>query len=165
MVVCLDEMGPLQTIPRGGRSWCRKAARRPNRYRRCGTVQLLAAFAPHRGHGVGLAVRHKTGEAMLDFPRRVVLAEFPRGTIYLIWDHLSAHKKALRLWQPKPKRVQFAWTPTNGSWLNLIEAWFSVLQRTALHNTHLKTPQQIEQHLQRGIAYLHQHPKSYQWSC
>ena len=48
----------------------------------------------------------------------------------------NAHKKALRLWEPKPKRVQFAWTPTNSSWLNLIEAWFSLLERTALHNTH-----------------------------
>ena len=114
---------------------------------------------------MGLAVRHKTGEAILDFLRRVLLAEFPRGTIYLIGDNLSAPKKALRLWEPKPKRVQFAWTPTNSSWLNLIEAWFSLLERTALHNTHLKTPPQIEQHLQRGIAYLNEHPKSYQWSC
>ena len=77
---------------------------------------------------------------MLDFLRRVVLAEFPRGTIYPIWDNLSTHKEALRLWEPKPKRVQFAWTSTNSSRLNLIEAWFSVLERTALHNTHLKTP-------------------------
>ena len=84
---------------------------------------------------MGLAVRHKTGEAILDFPRRVLSAEFPRGTIYLIWDNLSAHKKALRLWEPQPKRVQFAWTPTNSFWLNLIEAWFSLLERTALHNT------------------------------
>ncbi len=38
---------------------------------------------------MGLAVRHRTGEAILDFPRRVVLAEFPRGTIYPIWDNLS----------------------------------------------------------------------------
>ena len=84
VVVCLDELGPLRTIPRGGRSWRRQAASSPDRYRRCGAVQLSAAFAPHRGHGVGLAVRHKTGEAILDFLRRVVLAEFPRGTIYLI---------------------------------------------------------------------------------
>jgi len=33
--------------------------------------------------------------------------------------------------------VRFVWIPTNASWLNLIEAWFSVLERTALHNTYL----------------------------
>ncbi len=101
---------------------------------------------------------------MLDFLQRVVLAEFPRGTLYLIWDNLSAHQKAVRLWQPQPRRVRFVWTPTNSSWLNLIEAWFSLLERTALHNTHLKTPQQIAENLQRGITYLNNHPRPYHWS-
>jgi hypothetical protein len=76
-VVCLDEMGPLQTIPRGGRSWGRRAARRPDRYRRNGTVQLLAAFAPHRGQGVGQFPR-KTGEASLEFLQTTVLPAFPK---------------------------------------------------------------------------------------
>src|SRR5437867_13431272 len=83
---------------------------------------------------------------------------------HLIWDNLSAHKKALRLWEPKPERVRFAWIPTNASWLNLIEAWFSVLERTALHNTYLRTPTEIEASLQRGIAYLNEHPKPYRWT-
>src|SRR5215831_9701859 len=52
-VVCRDEMGPRQTIPRGGHSGGWRAARRPDRYKRKGTVQLLAAFAPHRGPGAG----------------------------------------------------------------------------------------------------------------
>ncbi len=98
----MDELGPLQTIPRGGHSWGRRAARRPDRYKRNGTVQLLAAFAPHCGHGVGQAVPRKTGEAILEFLQTIVLPEFPHAVIYLIWDNLSAHKKALRLWEPKP---------------------------------------------------------------
>jgi transposase len=163
-VVCMDELGPLQTIPRGGRSWGRRAARRPDRYRRTGTVQLLAAFAPHRGQGVGQAVRHKTGEAILEFLQTTVQAAFPRGVIYLVWDNLSAHKKALRLWEPKPRRVKFVWIPTNASWLNLIEPWFSVLERTALHNTDLRTPAEIEASLQAGIAYLNEHPRPYRWT-
>jgi len=160
----MDELGPLQTIPRGGHSWGRRAARRPDRYKRNGTVQLLAAFAPHCGHGVGQAVPRKTGEAILEFLQTIVLPEFPHAVIYLIWDNLSAHKKALRLWEPKLERVRFAWIPTNASWLNLIEAWLSVLERTALHNTYLRTPTEIEASLQRGIAYLNEHPKPYRWT-
>ena len=127
----MDEMGPLQKIPRGGRSWCRRPELRPDRYRRNGTVQLLEAF--------------------------------PGQTIHLIWDNLSAHKKELRLWEPKPARVQFYWTPTNASWLNLIEPWFAVLERAALHNTNLKTTDQLGAHLLDGIEYLNAHPKPYQW--
>jgi transposase len=164
IVVCMDEMGPLQTIPRGGRSWGRRAARYPDRYKRNGTVQLMAAFAPHRGHGVGRAVPRKTGEATLEFLQSTVLPASPEGIIYLVWDNLSAHKKALRLWEPKPERVRFVWIPTDASWLNLIEAWFSVLERTALHNTYLRTPAEIEASLLRGIAYLNEHPKPYRWT-
>lgn len=163
VVVCMDEMGPLQTIPRGGRSWGYKPSLRPDRYRRRGTVQLLAAFAPHLGRGVGRPVRHKTGEAILEFLQQAVLPEFPDRTIYLVWDNLSAHKKAMRLWQPVSPRVRFFWTPTNASWLNLIEPWFSVLERTALHNTNLKTPDEIGEHLLSGIKYLNAHPKPYRW--
>ena len=160
----MDELGPLQTIPRGGRSWTQKASLRPDRYRRNGTVQLLAAFAPHRGHGIGRCVRHKTGEAILEFLRTDVLKEFPRRRIYLVWDNLSAHKKAVRLWQPRPRRLQFFWIPTNASWLNLIEPWFSVLERVALHNTDLKTPEAITDNLLQGITNLNDHPKPYRWS-
>ena len=88
----------------------------------------MGRFRPSPRAWCGPAVGHRTGEAILDFLRRVVLAEFPRGTIYPIWDNLSTHKKTLRLWEPQPKRVQFAWTPATSSRLNLIEAWFSVLE-------------------------------------
>lgn len=165
IVICMDELGPLQTIPRGGCSWGKKAARRPDRYRRKGIVQLLAAFAPHTGRGVGLPVPRKTGEAILDFLQNTVLTTFATNKIYLVWDNLSAHKKAVRLWQPQPAQVQFVWTPTNASWLNLIEPWFSVLERTALHNTDLKTPEAIAQNLTEGIAYLNEHPKPYKWAA
>jgi hypothetical protein len=37
----------------------------------------------------------------------------------------------------------FIWTPTNASWLNLIEPWFLVLQRTALYNTNPKKPKPL----------------------
>ena len=100
----------------------------------------------------------------MEFLQKTVLPEFPLGTIYLVWDCLSAHKKALRLWEPKPQRVQFVWTPTNSSWLNLIEPWFSVPERTALQNTHLRTPEAIEENLAWGIGYLNAHPRSYKWA-
>jgi transposase len=160
----MDELGPLQTIPRGGQSWTRKPARRPDRYRRRGTVQLLGAFAPHRGHGIGRCVRRKTGEAILEFLRFDVLKEFPRRRVYVVWDNLSAHKKAVRLWRPLPARIQFVWIPTNASWLNLIEPWFSALERVALHHTDLKTPEAISGNLLEGISYLNDHPKPYRWN-
>ena len=102
---------------------------------------------------MGQALPRKTGEATLKFLQATVLPAFPRGLMYLVWDNLSAHKKALRLWEPKPERVKFVWIPTNASWLSLIEAWFSVLERTLSATTlNLQSPAEIEASLLRGIG-------------
>jgi transposase len=165
IVVCMDEMGPLATIPRGGRSWGQTPVRRSDRYHRSQTIQLLAAFAPHTGKGIGVSSLCKTGTVILDFLQNTVLPEFrPHGTIYLVWDNFSSHKRALNLWNPKPPNIRFVWTPTNASWLNLIEPWFLVLEKTALHNTDLKTTAAIAQNLLQGIAYLNNHPRPYRWT-
>jgi len=72
----MDELGPLQTIPRGGHSWGRRAARRPDRYKRNGNVQLLAALLPC-GHGVGQAVPRKPARRSWNFSRRSYCPSFP----------------------------------------------------------------------------------------
>jgi hypothetical protein len=160
----MDEMGPLATIPRGGRSWGRKPTRRSSRYHKSQTIQLLAAFAPRTGRGVGWPTPSKKAEDVLGFLRTTVLPEFAAyGKIYLIWDNFSSHRKALTLWDPKPPNLEFVWTPTNASWLNLIEPWFLALEKTALHNTDLKTCAEIGEHLLQGIDYLNSQDRPYQW--
>lgn len=84
--------------------------------------------------------------------------------IHLIMDNLSAHKKALRELPAKiRRRLRVYWTPTNSSWLNLIESYFSTLNRTALHNTDYKTPEEIEHGLKNGVRYLNYNPRPYKW--
>jgi transposase len=158
-------MGPLATIPRGGRSWGKRPARRRDRYHKGPTIQLLAAFAPHTGQAVGLTSRTKTGEDMLAFLQNAVLPHFGVGRkLYLIWDNFSAHKRARNLWTAIPANIEFYWTPTNSSWLNLIEPWFLVLEKTALYNTDLKTTESIAENLKQGIEYLNSHPRPYRWT-
>jgi hypothetical protein len=108
IVVCIDEMGPLATIPRGGSSWCKRPARRSSRYHRSTTIQLLAAFAPHTGHAVGRPSPTKTGEDIVSFLANTVMPEFRQaGKIYIVWDNFSSHKKALHLWTSKPTGIEF----------------------------------------------------------
>jgi len=157
-------MGPLQPIPRGGRSWGRIVSKRPNRYPRTGTVQWLAAFAPHSGYAVGKAYDRKRSVDIRDFLENVLLPAFPNTHIYMIWDNLSSHKSQ-REWQTNVKeRISFIWLPTNSPWLNLIESYFSVLSRTALHNTDFKTSLEISLALEKANDYLNQNPKKYKWN-
>jgi len=85
-----------------------------------------------------------------------------KGLIHLTMDNLSAHKKALRELSYKiRRRIRVYWLPTNSSWLNLIESYFAVLQRTALSNTNYQAPEDIEDGLKKGVRYLNQHPRPY----
>jgi len=163
-VVCFDEMGPLQTIPRGGQAWGRHAKLRPDRYKRNGTVQWFCAFNPHTGIATGKGFSTKSAESCRTFWLEHMLPSWPKGGIHLVMDNLSSHKKALRELPARiRRRIHVYWTPTNSSWLNLIESYFSSLQRTALHNTDYKTPQEIDQGLHRGIEYLNENPRVYKW--
>ena len=165
-VVCFDELGPLQTIPRGGKGWGTQAALRPDRYsRKHGTLQFFAAFCPQTGKAVGRGTSKKSSEHCRAFFDEVVLKTWRRGRIHLILDNLSAHKAPpVTEWTPKhAERIKFHWLPTNSSWLNLIESYFATLERTCLQNTHYKTPAEIEEGLQGGIRYLNQHPRPYVW--
>jgi len=165
VVVCLDEMGPLSCIPRGGHGWGKRPVRRPDRYHKSKTIQLLGAFAPHTGKAVGVCSPNKPGEVVLAFLQDTVVPYFGKGQkIYLVWDNFSAHKRALQLWTPSSTQIEFVWTPTNASWLNLIEPWFLVLQKTALYNTNLKTTDAIAESLSQGIGYLNDHPRPYHWA-
>lgn len=163
-VVCFDEMGPLQTIPRGGKAWGKRAWLRPDRYRRNGTLQWFCAFSPHTGVAVGKGFPDKSAKSCTAFWLEHMLPFWPRGAIHLVMDNLSAHKKALRELPARIKRrIRPYYTPTNSSWLNLIESYFATLERTALHNTDYKTPGEIEQGLYRGMVYLNENPRAYKW--
>ena len=103
----MDKMGPLQPIPRGGRSWGKKVSRRPARYQRTGTIQRLAAFAPYTGQSVGMAYKGKKAEDVRDFLENILLPAFPQKHIHMIWDNLSCHKSQIQWQQNFNERISF----------------------------------------------------------
>jgi transposase len=90
------------------------------------------------------------------------MPHWDKGSIHLVMDNLSAHKKALKELPYKIQRqIRIYWLPTNSSLLNFVEFCFAVFQRTALSNTNYKTPEEIEQGLTNGVRYLNLHSRPY----
>jgi hypothetical protein len=51
----------------------------------------------------------------------------------VVCDNYAAHKHpAVRGWLARHPRVQLHFTPTSPSWLNLVEVFFSIVERQAL---------------------------------
>jgi transposase len=157
-------MGPLQTIPRGGKAWGAKPLLRPDRYKRNGTLYWFSAFCPSTGKAIGKGFPNRATSSCEQFFLKQLIRRWPHGTIHLIMDNLNTHGKALKSLPAKDRRrIRPYYTPFNSSWLNLVESYFATLQRTALHNTDYKTTAQINSGLQNGMRYLNKNPKAYKW--
>jgi transposase len=63
-----------------------------------------------------------------------VARSYPDGELHLVMDNYAAHKRVeIRTWLAANPRIQVHFTPTSGSWLNLVEVWFGIIERQAIH--------------------------------
>jgi transposase len=110
--------------------------------KRHGTVSLLAGIDLLTGQVHALVRDHHRSCEFIEF-LKLVDAAYPAHTaIKLILDNHSAHiSKETNAWLAKQPvgRFQFTFTPTHGSWLNLIEGFFSKLTRSVLRHIRVES--------------------------
>ena len=117
--------------------------RRTHNYLRHGTLDLFAALNVATG---AVLARCKQQHRALDFVAflRDIDASVEAGVeIHVVLDNLSAHKTpAVHRWLLRHPRVHFHFTPTYGSWLNMVERFFGLLTEKALRRgSHTSIPQ------------------------
>jgi transposase len=140
---------------------------RDHEYKRHGTVSLLAGIDLLTGHVHALVKdRHRSRE-FVEF-LKLVDAAYPAETaIHLILDNHSAHiSKETRVWlaaQPDG-RFQFTFTPKHGSWLNLVEGFFSKLARSALRHIRVASKQELKDRIMAAIDLVNRDPVVHTWS-
>ena len=136
-------------------------------YRRHGTLSLLAGIDLLTGKVHALVKdRHRSRE-FIEF-LKLLDAAYPLGTaIKLILDNHSAHiSKETRAWLDKRPagRFEFTFTPKHGSWLNLIEGFFSKFARSVLRHIRVSSKHKLKQRILAGIDDLNRHPVIHTWS-
>jgi transposase len=87
--------------------------------------------------------------------------------IKLTLDNHSAHiSKETKAWladQPEG-RFEFTFTPTHGSWLNLIEGFFSKLARSVLRHIRVASKQELKERIMAAIEHFNRNPVVHAWS-
>jgi transposase len=140
---------------------------RDHEYKRHGTVSLLAGIDLLTGQVHALVRdRHRSRE-FIEF-LQLLDAAYPAHTaIKLILDNHSAHiSKETKAWlanQP-PGRFEFTFTPTHGSWLNLIEGFFSKLTRSVLRHIRVASKQELKDRIMAAMDYFNQEPLVHTWT-
>ncbi|MFD4957039.1 IS630 family transposase, partial [Streptomyces sp. NPDC058451] len=136
-VICVDEFGPLNLMPRKGKAW--GPVRRPKRLRATynrphGVMHMLAALDLATGRLYYRIRRRKRWREFLDL-LKVLRTRWPGQKLYVVLDNFSPHKHAkVRAWADD-HQVELVFLPTYGSWLNWIEAEFAALRYFALNGT------------------------------
>jgi transposase len=140
---------------------------RDHEYKRHGTVSLLAGIDLLTGKVHALVKdRHRSRE-FIDF-LKLLDATYPTHTaIHLILDNHSAHiSRETRAWladQPAG-RFEFTFTPKHGSWLNLVEGFFSKLARSVLRHIRVSSKHELKERLMAAIDFFNQDPVVHTWS-
>jgi len=140
---------------------------RDHEYKRHGTLSLLAGIDLLTGKVHALVKdRHRSRE-FIEF-LKLLDAAYPHGTaIKLILDNHSAHiSRETRSWLgARPAgRFELTFTPKHGSWLNLIEGFFSKFARSVLRHIRVTSKHELKQRIMAGIDDVNRHPVIHTWS-
>jgi transposase len=130
---------------------------RDHEYKRHGTLSLVHALVRDR---------HRSRE-FIEF-LKLLDAAYPASTaIKLILDNHSAHiSRETRTWLAAqvPGRFEFTFTPKHGSWLNLVEGFFSKFARSVLRHIRVASKQELKERIIAGIEDVNRYPVIHTWS-
>jgi transposase len=127
VVVCFDELGPIQLIPHHGSGWATE--KRPERLRATYSKNgegryLFGAYDVHADRLHGRLRAHKNAAEVLAFYKQIRMRYDPKLRIYLIADNLSTHKTpAIREWADGAN-TELVFPPTYASFLNRVKCHF-----------------------------------------
>ena len=168
LVLCVDEKSQIQALNRTQPlipMTPYQVESRTHDYERHGTTTLFAALDVATGKVIGKCFSRHRAKEFLAFLKQVN-AEVPLGQdIHVILDNYATHKTpGVRRWQVKNPRFHFHFTPTKGSWLNLVERWFGLLtQRKIKRGTHTST-QALVQAINDYLSASNEDPKPFVWT-
>ena len=170
VVICMDEFGPLNLLPRPGKQWApmivkgegsttgpRRRRRRATYTRTKGVRHLMAAYDLGQDKIYGHIKTKKDRTTFLEFCRYLRSLYPPNVRIAIVMDNFSPHlstKKDTRVgdWA-ETNNVELAYVPTNASWLNRIEAQFQALRYFTLDGTDHRSHEEQNSMIRRYIIW------------
>lgn len=150
----------LPPMPGSHETWSRD-----HEYVRHGTVSLMAGIDLLNGMVHGIVVdRHRSRE-FIQFLKMIDAAYPKTAKIRVILDNHSAHtsKETRTFLSTLPNRFEFVFTPTHGSWLNLIEMFFSKMSRSMLRGIRVESKAELKKRIYQYLEEINQAPTVFRW--
>ena len=168
LVLCVDEKSQMQALDRSQPLLPMTPAhreRRTNTYVRHGTTSLFAALDIATGRVIGKTYRrHRASEfrKFLDEIDKSVPAELD---VHLVMDNYATHKTdEIKRWLLRRPRYHVHFTPTSSSWLNLVESFFSIVERNVTRRGVHRSTAALEKAVREFLEAHNDDPKPFIWT-
>ena len=134
-------------------------------YKRLGTLSLLAAIDLQTGEAIPLVRKKHSSKEYIEF-LEILDNKYPKGDkIRIVLDNLKVHssKETRAYLASKPGRFEFVFTPKHGSWLNMIESFFSKMTKQMLRGIRVKTAEELEDRIYTYFNEVNEEPVVFHW--
>jgi len=135
VVVCIDEKSQIQALDRTAPILPMRPglpAKATHDYVRHGTTTLFAALEVATGRVTDACFDRHRHQEFLTF-LKLVAKTYPRVKLHVVCDNYATHKHpVVKTWLAKHPRITMHFTPTSGSWLNMVEIFFGIITRQAI---------------------------------
>jgi transposase len=169
VVVCLDEKSQVQALNRTEPILPLAPgvpARQSHDYERHGVTSLFAAMDVASGVTISTCYRRHRQQEFLRFLHEVD-ENLPAGVdVHLVMDNYGTHKVSrVRNWLARHPRYHVHFTPTSGSWLNLVERLFAeVTERCVRRGSHTSV-RSLEKAMLTYLQRRNKNPKPFVWTA
>ena len=134
-------------------------------YKRLGTLSLLAAIDLQTGEAIPLVRDKHSSMEYIEF-LKLLDDKYPKeDKLRIVLDNLKVHtSEATRKYLATvPGRFEFVFTPKHGSWLNMVEGFFSKMTRQMLRGIRVKSKEELTNRIYRYFAEINEEPIVFHW--
>lgn len=133
--------------------------------KRLGTISLLTGIDLQTGEAIPLVKESHNSNDYVEF-LKLLDNKYPKEEkIRLVLDNLKVHSsvETRKYLATVPGRFEFVFTPKQGSWLNLVEGFFSKMTRQMLKGIRVKTKDELVERIYKYFEEANEEPVVYHW--
>jgi transposase len=169
IVLCVDEKSQVQALNRTQPILPLAPgvpARQSHDYERHGVTSLFAAMDVATGVTISKCYRRHRHQEFIQFLNQID-TDLPTGfDVHLVMDNYGTHKvEKVRRWLARHPRYHVHFTPTSGSWLNLVERLFAEVSQRCVRRGSYTAVRQLEKAMLDYLDKRNRKPKPFVWTA
>jgi transposase len=168
VVVCVDEKTGIQALDRSQTvlplrpgvptplSW---------EYERNGTVDIFAALNILNGTVMAEFHHRHRHQEFLIFLRRIEESVPRELDVHMVLDNYGTHTQPdVERWFARHPRYKLHFTPTDASWLNMVEAWLGILTKKQIRRSSFRNVRELTKAITEFVAEYQKNPRPFVWT-